>query len=193
MVALLDFMRTTWLLALIRYTLIASPAMYLVLAALGTNLKPLLRYPLPALAAFSCLVALPTYYKVGKTDFRSLGHELAARAKPGETTVFWSLPDPEHVPYMYLACVSHYAGAMPGPVVLLTHPADPALLAQLRSRGRVWIVGTNDEIQNLLPGAEVQSQRTFVDCGCLLSVRWPSAPTTAPMTAPPAPLKAPSR
>jgi hypothetical protein len=185
-VALLDAARHTWLLALIRYTLLAGPAMYLVLAALGSRLHPSIRCALPLICVASCLIALPDVYSQRKSDLRGMARELTAHAKPGEVTIFCCIARPRQNPFHYFIGISYYARPMPGPIVLLDRPADGDLLRQLSSRGRVWVVGDSDEIQDLLPGAQLDSIRLFPNTGNVLSIHWPDSVLNAP------PLKAPS-
>ena len=66
-VAAVDLTRQTWLLALVRYMLLAGPAIYLVLASLGMRLKPpIVRHFLPLFAVL-CLI-FPT--KNGRAPVR---------------------------------------------------------------------------------------------------------------------------
>ena len=179
-VLLIDLARHSWLLSLIRYTLVAAPGVYLVLSAIGSGLRPALRHVLPLMCVGSCLVSLPGAYSQHKSNVRGMARALMSVAKPGDVTVYCSIWRPKQNVYHYFIATSFYARPMPGPVVLMDHAPDFALLSQLRARGKVWVIADSDELQEFLPGARIDTVRYFPNDGCLLMASWPALTASSP-------------
>jgi uncharacterized membrane protein len=89
-VVVLDAFRRTQHLEFIRYTLLASPALYaLVAGALGDR-KAWMKHVVPLLAVIACVAALPAAYSAWwKADWRRFAQAIDAAARPGELVIFW--------------------------------------------------------------------------------------------------------
>lgn len=180
-VALIDLARRTWLLAMVRYTLVAAPAMYLVLAAIGSSWPRRLRYLVPIFSVACCAISLPSTYAQLRIDYRRVAAELTTRGRPGDLTVFCSTTFPRDDPRTFFFCVSYYARPLPGPGLLLAHPPDAALLKELRSRGHIWVIANSDEVEAFFPKARIDAARYFPDIGyVLMSISWPDLESNAP-------------
>ena len=189
-VAAVDLARQTWLLALVRYTLLAGPAIYMVLAALGARLKPpIMRHVLPLFAVLCCAISLPISSGPHKTNFRGFARAISTHAAPGEMIAFCGTDLSKDDLLTYVAGVSYYLRPFPGPVIIVTHSPDAALSTALRSHGRFCVISNGDDLHDLLPDAQIEASRFFPGIGYLLDLRY-SPSSAKPFTSaspPPAP------
>ncbi|MEO6435006.1 MAG: glycosyltransferase family 39 protein, partial [Tepidisphaeraceae bacterium] len=89
-IAALDLSRRTQHLEYIRYTLLASPAIYAVAATALANRRGWIRHLPPGVLALACLAALPAAYEAWwKADWRRLAKAIDDHAAPGDVIVFW--------------------------------------------------------------------------------------------------------
>jgi 4-amino-4-deoxy-L-arabinose transferase-like glycosyltransferase len=150
----LDLIAGTAALKFIRFTLVAAPAVYLLIAALPVRGK--LRTLLPLSAVICALLALPGDYETTwKGQWRQLGGDVRLLARPGDIVVFASLPDLFLAdPLKMYEGVDYYAHPIPCPVLLLNQKADGALQARLRQAARVWVVFPDGagSLNDYLPG-----------------------------------------
>jgi hypothetical protein len=143
-VAIPDFARGGIQLGFIRYTAVAGPAVFVLFAALVTPTllrppRPWLAHALPAVAALSCLLTLPSAWRQWKPDYRAVAGFYRSHAQRGSATLVVDLGRPDEVDWFY-ATIDHYADGFPGPVALLGEPAGPSLLGRLRSFSQVWVI-----------------------------------------------------
>jgi uncharacterized membrane protein len=145
-VAIPDFLRAGTQLGFIRYTAVAGPAVFVMFAALVTpNLlrppRPWLAHALPAVAALSCLLTLPSAWRQWKPDYRAVAafYKSHANRGGGEVTLIVELGRPDDVDWFY-ATIDHYTDGFRGPVALLGGPAGPELLPRLREFSHIWVV-----------------------------------------------------
>jgi hypothetical protein len=148
-----DLLRGGRTLELTRYTLPASPAAYVLVAALLADARSRwVRHGVPALLVVACLAALPAAYARSKADWRGLGRFFASRVA-GDDVIVVSSSDRNdwRARCMYL-CLRHYAPRPPLPVVFVSKP-DPSVLAQI-ARRNVWLLSGAYVVQDepLLPG-----------------------------------------
>jgi hypothetical protein len=135
---LLDVARGTQHLTYIRYTLLASPALYAVVAALrfdrrdnaGGDATALPRrrrrrwiaHLAPALIALACLLSLPHAYEAWwKADWRSLAGQIDRHRQPGDVVVFLGRAHASD-PNSNFLYSSFYRRAPFGPTVLMDRP-----------------------------------------------------------------------
>jgi hypothetical protein len=156
LVLCLDLARGTLQLRVLRYTLVATPAVCVLIAAA----IPRGRWAFlpPALAVTFALLRLPAaYVPPWKYDFRTPVEIVAPRIQPGDGLVLAST-DPLLVVVSYTA-FQHYAlPSMPPVVATLTKPANAETLEQLRGCKNVWIVWMTNRFspEQWLPGLHVQ-------------------------------------
>src|SRR5439155_10798706 len=87
--AVLDLVRGTKHLEFVRYTLLASPAMYALLAGALPASSGKLRHLPPLLTALACAMALPAAYSTWwKADWRALAAVLDREARASDVIVF---------------------------------------------------------------------------------------------------------
>jgi hypothetical protein len=128
----------------LRYTIIAAPAAYALIALIGARARPWMRHALPAAALASCLIALPQAYaqtQTQKPDWRLQAKFIDDRAKPSDVVVFFgpSRNDRGLSGHHYVF-LRRYAANLPKRVVFATGAPDEALLARLREAGVVWTI-----------------------------------------------------
>jgi hypothetical protein len=141
--ALSDIFRQTTFLDYLRYTILASPAAYALLASIDFPLRPIIRdtigYCALALCAFFTLQRChqaPT----SKEDWRELATRLDREAQSDDLLVFTG-NDPWASPGTWYMGFKYYAPQSDRPWLILQAPADPDLLKQLAERRSIWVIG----------------------------------------------------
>jgi uncharacterized membrane protein len=158
LVASLDLIRQTYYTSLLRYTLLASPAVYAIIAALLSHARRrLLRHVFPAAALLSCLISLPrayTYYFPAKPGWRDLAVEVRGLSGPRDAMLFYGTS--HELPYFRALMFGyvHYLQPGPRPIVLLSTSPDRRILDTLSQSSGVWIVTnrTAREVVASMPG-----------------------------------------
>lgn len=155
-VAMIDLLRDSALLQIMRYTVLASPAVYALLAAAR----------LPQLKSFSSLIPIAVIAALAladlkwisrglipRQDFKQLAEIVDAHALPDELLVFyndsgWVAPGVWYVGYKYYSPNSHH------PWALIRHSATNDFLHQISARKSIWLIGPAPERfgSYLLPG-----------------------------------------
>jgi hypothetical protein len=137
----------------LRYTSLALPAFYVIVAAaVSAEAFPgrrWFRHVVPAAAALSCALALPQTYATTQTpkpDFPHLARTLASHAAPGDVLVFYQRYDGGYPLLWYLALSRYAPQAMPDKVVFLTGPPDERARDVLREARSVWVVCDPGEV-----------------------------------------------
>jgi hypothetical protein len=182
----IDLTRNTWGLAMVRYTLVAGPAVYCLLAIIGWAWAPRsrwVRHAVPLAVALSCVAAMPHVYAPSKADWRTLGRQLAARAGPDDAVVYACEGDPVFLPTVYFLCTSHYANPTRATVFLLDRPANAELRAKLGRYRHVWLVTDGSDPGALDADAAIEAMKTVPLTGTIFGLRLPPG-STGPATAP---------
>jgi hypothetical protein len=139
-VFVLDLVLSTQALLYLRFTLIASPAVYLLLASLP--LRPGFRDLLPLAAVVACLMWLPDAYgATWKGQWRELGNDVKRVARADDLVIF-AAPNNAFLlnpPDLY-GGVEYYANPIPCRVLLLDRPVDARLFNDLQTFHHVWLV-----------------------------------------------------
>ena len=132
----LDLWRSSNGVRLLRYTLFATPAAYVVIAG---AVRGRWAWVLPAVAVLAAVASLPSAYVPGwKIDLRTPVQAVGRRLGRGDGLVI-SGPDGVFDAVTF-AAFQHYLPTMPDPSALLTRPADGPTLARLRRCPHVWVV-----------------------------------------------------
>lgn len=155
--AVLDVARSTSHLALVRYVAVASPAVVPLLVGTIRALDRRLAYLAGVCVAFMGAI----YFYSGNDvtadsqDFAPVVHALEARIQPGEAILAHAGKLPPYFGNMLLLTCSHSPTLFPRPVVNLTKPASPELMARLPRR--VWVMTGPLEmpLESLLPGSRM--------------------------------------
>jgi hypothetical protein len=154
----LDLFRGTQQLSWVKYTLLAAPAVYLMLASL---IRGALGHLLPAAAVLFCVMNLGQAYPGREVGYTSFAYDLNRLASPKQIVVLcgsgWGA---WYTGRLYMD-LERYAKPMPPAVALLNAPLPPKLLADLadiaRQTGGLWFVcWTNKPPEDLLPGWQVE-------------------------------------
>ena len=145
---LIDLLKRWEQLDLLRYTSLAMPAFYAMIAAVvgGTfaERRPWLRHVIPGMAVLSCLISIPRAYQETqnpKPDYPWLAKNFAERSKPGDVLVFHHASD-RGSPLLWYLAMSWYVPAekMPETVVFLMDAPNAAEAEALRNATSVWTV-----------------------------------------------------
>jgi len=104
--------------------------------------------------------ARPSAYDRGKPDIRLLARQLRRAARPGEALI---LARPHAEPWQAgtLWCgITQAIGPWPGPMLVLDAPADPQVLARLRSLSGAWLLSPTPSlpVSELLPGYGIERE-----------------------------------
>jgi uncharacterized membrane protein len=187
MVLVIDLAHCSKQMLFLRYTVLASPAVYALVAALADGLRPRSVAPLlPALAVLASLVALPDTYAetpVPKPDWRPLAAAIDRDGRAGDVLlVYGDYPrDPGILPNDYLM-LRHYAQRAPRTVIFTASPLTPPMLQRIGRADGVWAMWTqeSDFSAEVLPGF-TPGRMQFV-FGLPRLQRWTPAPpaTTSP-------------
>ncbi|MEA2711136.1 MAG: mannosyltransferase, partial [Phycisphaerales bacterium] len=165
--AALDLCRRTQHLEFVRYTLLASPALYAIAATLLSDRRERwIRHLPPLLVALACALALPAAYSAWwKSDWRALAGEIDRHARPGDVVVFWGYDkggDFAGDPNASFYYTSYYRRRPLGPIVLMDQPPDDALARQLSEFAGVLVVAppgqSFDEIARGSPRRRLASE-----------------------------------
>jgi uncharacterized membrane protein len=155
-VAAMDLARETTLTGYMRYTILASPAIYAVIAAFDWPRRNFLRDAV-AVAAIGVLAVVAIQRTIDgvppKQDWRSLTDNINHFTAPNDLLVFynqdpWASSGTWYMGYKYYAPNSHH------PWLTLKGRAGAPLLKQLQSRPSLWLIGLYPETRGpaLLPG-----------------------------------------
>jgi len=143
LIAALDLARGLTLAGYPRYTILASPAVYAVLAAFDWPRRPILRDTL-ALGALVFLIVLTAQrMRDGvppKEDWRELAELIQAQARADELLVFFN-QDPWVPPGIFFIGLHYYAPDSHRPWMMLNRPADLPALRRLDSQRTLWLIG----------------------------------------------------
>jgi hypothetical protein len=183
MVLITDLVRGTRQLEFLRYTIVAAPAVYALLAALFAPLladrrQRWLAHVVPAAALVTCICALPSAYEETQTpkpDWRVPAALMAREATPRDAVIFRaaSEQDSGYAGSHYLALRYYLGERFPRTVVFTSRRPDEATLNRLRETAdNVWIVVPTDVgiPVGFLPGFRpADSARVF---GLPLVQRW---------------------
>jgi hypothetical protein len=154
----MDMMMGTRALSTPRYTFIAAPALYLLLASLP--LKGWMRDVIPLIALFTCVLAVPLDYDgpTWKGDWRGLGEDVRKAAGPDDLVLFANeessfLMDPLKT----FDAVSFYCQPFPCDVALVTQTVDAPLMQRINQAKHVWVVSVagRAQLEGYLPGWNV--------------------------------------
>jgi uncharacterized membrane protein len=166
-VAALDLAHQTTLVGYLRYTILASPAIYAVVATFDWPRRALLRDTLAF--AFICILGIVAVRRSrtdlsAKEDWRDLSNAVDTLAQPDDLLVFYNA-DPWVSSGTWFMGLKYYSPASHHPWLILNDRADIATLRQLQSRSSLWLIGLNPESKGdwLLPGWMPQWDTVYQD------------------------------
>ena len=148
-----DLIRSTAQLGLLRYSLFATPALYVLIA--GAVSRGRWRFLLPGIAIILAMLSLrEAYVPPWKIDFQT-PVQLLARHLDSADGLIVSGPDPIADGVMFAAC-QHYMPQMPATSAVLTGPPNAAVLERLRRCKRVAVIWLWKD--RSIPGFDVEEQ-----------------------------------
>jgi uncharacterized membrane protein len=159
-VAGMDLLRQTTLLAYLRYTILASPAIYAAIAAFDWPGRAALRDGL-AMAAILLMAICATQRAVDgvppKEDWRRLARDVQGFAEPGDLLAFHN-SDPWISSGTWYMALKYYQPESNHPWVILSDHPSEELLGELRGRRCLWLIGRYPDLEGagLLPGWRAQ-------------------------------------
>jgi 4-amino-4-deoxy-L-arabinose transferase-like glycosyltransferase len=167
-IAAIDLWQTTWQLEgrNVRYFLLAGPAVYAIIAAVGSidRRRPWLAHLIPAVVVLGCIGSLEGAYNEDNPDWRQTAQALRARLKPGEILLLYKA-DRAHFASAgsIWLCLAHYLPDPLPPIVLLDRPPDPTLRAALERAPGVWLITRQQPLPSdeLLPGFTAREIEPF--------------------------------
>lgn len=171
----LDLSQGTRMMHLIRYAMPAGPAMAALLCAVLCGLRRPLGTIAPAALLTALLLSTAAAYQVDDYDFRQFAAELDRSVDRREDVVlFAQQPEmPWEAGFLYVAW-SHYSrDAARARCAVLAPPPPAALLEQMRSARRVWLVATvaaQPAALDALPGWRVAEHRAFLFIGDVMRI-----------------------
>jgi hypothetical protein len=155
-VAAMDLMRQTTLVGYLRYTILASPAVYALIAAFDWPRRTFIRDAI-AISAVGLLAIVAIERNIDgvppKEDWQTLTHDLNASAGPDDLLVFYN-DDPWTSPGTWYMNFKYYAPDSHRPWLILNSAADADVLRQLRPHQILWLIGRYPQLQgpHILPG-----------------------------------------
>jgi hypothetical protein len=141
--AITDLVHGSILLAYLRYTILGSPAVYAILAAVDWPRRPILADAVPLLTIVLLAVLAGQRLAGGvesKEDWRQLVGDLNRAAASDDLLVFYG-DDPWISPGTWYMALNYYFPHSRRPWLVLNRPADASLLHQLRTRKTAWLIG----------------------------------------------------
>jgi hypothetical protein len=157
-----DIFRHSTFLEFPRYTVLASPAVYALLASIDWPPRPVMRDTagLCTLVLVAIFAAMRVYQgPQSKEDWRELAGHLDHQAGGDELLVFYG-NDPWISPGMWYMGFNYYAPQSNRPWLILHGPADDQLMGQLKGRPSLWLIGRDpaEDGVELFPGWEPTDQ-----------------------------------
>jgi hypothetical protein len=173
-VAVADVMRSSWLIELLRYTVVASGAMCALLAIIIGSIGPKLGPIVCALLAAAIGSTLAHTYNFTHEDYGGIGDYLRPRMTRDDALVIIEAPWYPPASNAFYLAATHNVPELPASMIILTKPADDSTLQQLRHHRCLWVIdGTQADLSHYLPGA-VARQGDF----------FPHVATVQPVTIP---------
>ena len=190
-IAALDLARGLTLAGYPRYTILASPAVYAVLAAFDWPRRPILRDLLPIAILALLIVMAAQRIKDGvpaREDWRQLADLVQSQAQPDELLVFFN-QDPWVPPGVFYRGFRYYSPDSNHPWMMLKHPGDLPVMRQLDSVRTLWLIGKFDSsvAPIVLPGwRNLSATQTEAWTACHMRLVVPSARlVSSPRSSPP--------
>ncbi|MGH7214328.1 MAG: glycosyltransferase family 39 protein, partial [Tepidisphaeraceae bacterium] len=134
-----DLLRPASHLAIVRYFILAAPALYLLIAAMTSHFRPRIRHLLPATVLLYCVVSLGEAFPRMKEDWREVAQVIASGSHPGEPVILGVPPPTLGIGNLFIG-TSHYMRTYPGPVLLATSPLTPDLMRRLDGQESAWLL-----------------------------------------------------
>ena len=127
---------------------------------------------IPAVIVLGCCMSLPLSYNRDGPDWREFAGYLDNTCKDDPVVLLYREPYADGSIGIWDVGLSHYERSQNRSLVILTKPADGALLASLRTRGPIDIVSISSPPDEILPGCTVLQSETFPYVGSCTRVEF---------------------
>jgi uncharacterized membrane protein len=180
-VAASDLARSANMLTMIRYTLIASAAAYVIFVVVLSNLGGRIGQLAPAAIVLACALALPNAYTARTADYRAFGRYVYRNAKPNDLLIFVGTEDDLWLSALLHMSITHYRiaegagyGSPCAVAFTTTHAPQGALLEQIRAwHGDVWLIEPwSTAAGTTLPGSHYVEGEFFPTVATVTRVRF---------------------
>lgn len=173
-VAIGDLGREGRLLAIIRYTLMVSPAVYALGGLMLAHLAGWKRHIVPALLCAACIAALPGAYLRYKADWRGFDAYLAAQLTREDILVIFDPPEIPWRPRCDLIGFQYYHRTLDVPVVFLSTPPSPDVKSRILKAQNVWFFASfpHARFEQVFPDASAVEQRFVPMVGEMKRLQW---------------------
>jgi hypothetical protein len=185
MVAAADVVLARNALLYIRYTLAASPMVYVSFVAIADLGGKRLRHVMPAIVIVGAALALPDMYQSilnRKTEVHQLAGDIRGHVAPGDALIICSSPDRGlWAAGMEYNEIVFYAWPIPCALAVLEAPASVEIEQQINSHPRIWLVNCWGSVAAQSALAQYRIDESFpmrYQAGRLLRVE-PRSPSTA--------------
>jgi len=164
LIAGLDLFRGTRQLIWVKYTFLAGPAIYLILATL------LRGGWLPMLAALACIAGFPQAYQVESGDFKPMAAKLDRLAGPNDPILFFGGGSGDWYAGGLCMEMQRYCREKHASVAILNRPASAELLSKIGSRAWLITGEANASPFWLLPGRSARPVDHFPNTAIIYQV-----------------------
>jgi uncharacterized membrane protein len=150
----LDLARSTRHLQAVRYALLASPGLYVLIA--GALAHTELRHVLPALLIVACVVDVLALPAAPEPDWRPLAEFLDAPERGNDVIAFNRHGISDWFVGFQVMAYRHASRQPPGrSIVVVDYPSQTSLAEELKGRPRIWLINESPvpfELNAMLPG-----------------------------------------
>jgi hypothetical protein len=156
----------------VKYTLLATPALCLILAASMWQWKGWRHVP-PALALTLAVLMLPAAYQSKGGDWRAGAAQLAQQAREGEVMIFYSSAPRSWMGRAQYLCLSHNLPNWPWPTAFVDGAVNDAIRSRLEAGKRLWVITPPmDELPGeIVPNARVVQKTWRPSVGAVWELR----------------------
>jgi hypothetical protein len=170
LVLILDLSRSTLQTALTRYTLAASPALFVLLAGLVKNRARMIVISAATALALICLPG--AYSPPWKRDLRTPVEIVSRQMKPDGALIIAG--NDRSLIGVTTAAFEHYMPMLPANTFVLTKSPNAILKSQIQKSPDVWIVWTwlDQNPQDFFPGIQIIDQGQAAYDMQLIHARW---------------------
>lgn len=174
--AALDIARQTKHLTFVRYVLLASPALMILLAMHAQDGFRSRRIAIPILIVLGEIASLIWQGSPAEApDVRPMMSYLQQHVHSGDVLVLPSA-QPQgrdgQVLYLYLC---YYTNVLPAPLIVPTEPVSSSITQAVPAGKKWWIISMNPDVQPevVMPNSTVIDSRHFGDTGSISEVQFP--------------------
>src|SRR5438105_5045824 len=146
LLAILDVFRGTQQLAVTRYTIMAAPALFALIAAVPQRWGKIPAHAIPAIFALLAVYGLPHFYNLNRPDFQDLAH-LLDQTGPNDLLIFAAPTKRATAPAELYLGYSHYSNPQHhSSILLMTDTLSPQVRAQFANYQNIWLINASPAI-----------------------------------------------